>query len=83
MTRDFRALLDNTQDATHCAAIYSGTREFIQDKSCNKTYISEEQLHAMELSIYHGIKIHVEGFEGDHISQICRCTGSQIRHGGD
>jgi len=29
MIKDFRALLDNTQDATHRAAIYSGTREFI------------------------------------------------------
>jgi len=51
MIKDFRALLDNTQDATHRVAIYSGTREFIKHKSCNKTYISDEQLHAMELCI--------------------------------
>jgi hypothetical protein len=30
MIKDFRALLDNTQDATHRAAIYSGTRQFIK-----------------------------------------------------
>jgi len=48
MIKDFRALLNNTQDATHHAAIYSGTRQFIKHKSRNKTYISDEQLHAME-----------------------------------
>jgi len=55
MIKDFRALLDNTEDATHRVAIYSGTREFMKHKSCIKTYISDEQLHAMELWIYHGI----------------------------
>jgi len=83
MIKDFRALLDNTQDATHRAAIHSGTPEFIQHKSRNKTYISDEQLHAMELCIYHGIKIHVEGLDGERISQMCRCTGSQSWRGGD
>jgi hypothetical protein len=77
MMKDFRALLDNTQDATHRAAIYSGTREFIKHKSRNKTYISDEKLHAMELCIYHGIKVQVESLEGERISQMCRCTGSQ------
>jgi len=61
MIKDFRALLDDTQDATHRVAIYSGTREFIKHKSRNKTYISDEQLHAMELCIHHGIQIQVEG----------------------
>jgi hypothetical protein len=61
MIEDFRALLDYTQDATYCVAIYSGTREFIKHESCNKTYISHEQLHTMELCIYHGIKVEVEG----------------------
>jgi hypothetical protein len=28
--KDFRALLDNTQDATHHVATYSGTWEFIK-----------------------------------------------------
>jgi len=83
MIKDFRAFLDDTQDATHHAAIYSGTREFIKHKSCNKTYISDEQLHAMELCIYHSIKVQVEGLEGERISQICRCTGSQSWRGGD
>jgi len=64
MIKDFRALLDNTQDATHRLAIYSGTVEFINHNSRNKTYISDEQLHAMELCIYHGIKVQVEGLDG-------------------
>jgi hypothetical protein len=83
MIKDFRALLVNTQDATHCAAIYSGTRKFIKHKSRNKTYISDEQLHAMELCIYHGIKVQVEGSDGERISQICRCTGSRSWRRGD
>jgi len=83
MIKDFRALPDNTQDATHRAAIYSGTWGFIKHKSRNKTCISDEQLHAMELCIYHGIKDQVEGLEGELISQICQCTGSQSWRGGD
>jgi len=51
--------------------------------SRNKTYISDEQLHAMELCIYHGIMVQVEGLEREPISRICRCTGSQSWHGGD
>jgi len=66
--KDFGALLDTTQDATHRVAIYSGTLEFIQHKSHNNTYISDEQLHAKELFIYHGIKVQVEALEGEHIS---------------
>ena len=80
---DFRALLDDTQDATHRVAIYSGTQEIIKHKSRNKTYISDEQLHAMALCIYHVIKVHVEGLDGERISQMCRCTGNQSWLGGD
>jgi len=83
MIKDFRALLDNTQDATHCVAIYSSTRKFIKHNSCNKTYISDEQLHTIELCIYHGTKIQVEGLDGERISQMCRCTGSQCWRRGD
>jgi len=83
MIKDFRALLDNTQDATHRVAIYSGTREVIKHKSRNKTYISDEQLHAMELCIHHGIQIQVEGLDGERISQMCRCTGIQSWRWGD
>jgi len=83
MIKDFRALLDNTQDGTHRVAIYSGTWEFIKHKSRYKTYISDEQLHTMELCIYHGIKVQVEGLEGERISQMCRCTRSKIWRGGD
>jgi len=83
MIIDFRALLDNTQDARHRAAIFSGTPEVIKHKSRNKTYKSDEQLLAMELCIFHGIKVQVEGLEGECISQVCRCTRSQSWPGGD
>jgi hypothetical protein len=83
MIKDFRALLNNTQGATHRVAIYSGMWEFIKHKSRNNTYISDDQLHAMELCIYHGIKVQVEGLDGERISQMCRCTGSQTWGGGD
>jgi hypothetical protein len=83
MTKDFRGLLHNKQDATHRVAIYSGTREFINHKSRNKTYISNDKLHAMELCIYHGIKLQVDGLDGERISQMCRCTESQSWRGGD
>ena len=77
MIKDFRASLNNMEGATHRVAIYSGTREFIKHKSHNKTYISDEQLHTMEFCTYHGIRVQVEGLEGERISQMCRCTGSQ------
>jgi hypothetical protein len=83
MIKDFRALLDNTQEATHPMAIYSGMRKFIKHESRKKTYISEEQLHAMELGIFHGIRIQVESSDGQRISQMCRCTGIQSWCGGD
>jgi hypothetical protein len=70
------ALLNNIQDATHHMPIYSGTQEFINDKSRNKTCISDEHLHAMELCIFPGINVQVEGLDGECISQMCRCTGS-------
>jgi len=37
----------------------------------------------MDLCIYHGFMVQVEGWEGEHISQICRCTGTQSWPGGD
>jgi len=83
MIKDFRAILDNTHDATHRVAIYSGTREFIKHTSRNMTYISDDQLHAMELCIYHGIKVQFESLDGERISQMCRCRGSQSWRGGD
>jgi len=83
MIKDVKALLDNTQNVTHRMAIYSGTRELFKYKIRNKTYISDEQLHAMVLCMYHGIMIEVEGVDGEHISQMCRCTGSQSCCGGD
>jgi hypothetical protein len=36
----------------------------------------------MELCIYHGIMVQVEGLDGERISQIYRCTGSQSWRGG-
>jgi len=83
MIKDFRALLDNTKDTTHRVAIYCGTPEFIKHKSCNKTYISDEQLHAMELCIHLGIQVQVEGLEGERVAQVCRRTGSQSWRRGD
>jgi len=81
---DFRAFLDNTQDATRRVAIYSGTRKCIMHKCPNKTYICDEQLHAMELCIHDGIEVQVEGLHGERISQMCRwCTGRQSWRGGD
>jgi hypothetical protein len=41
MIKHFRALLDNMQDAMHQVAIYNSMREFLKNKSRNKTYISE------------------------------------------
>ena len=52
-------------------------------KSCNKMYISDEQQHTMELYKYHRIKVQVEFFDGEPISQLCRCTGSQSWRGRD
>jgi len=77
MIKDFRELLDNTQDATHRAAIYCCTREFIKHQSHTKTYIPDEQLHAIDLCIHHGIKLQVESLEGECISPMYLCTGSQ------
>jgi hypothetical protein len=37
----------------------------------------------MELCISQAIKIQVEDLDGERISQMCRCTGSQSWHGGD
>jgi len=71
MINDFRALLKNTEDATHRVAIHSSKRTFIKQKCRNKTYILDEQLHSMELCIYHCIKVQVEGLDGEHISQMC------------
>jgi hypothetical protein len=83
MIKNFRALLDNKQNATHHVAIYSGTRELIKPKSRNTMYISHDQLHPMELCIHVGTKVQVEGLDGDCISQIGRCTGSKSCPGGD
>jgi len=77
MIKDFRALLNNTQDATHHMAISSRTQELINYKSRNNMYILDDQLHAMELCIHNRIKVQVEGSDGEHISQMCWCTGSQ------
>jgi hypothetical protein len=77
MIKDFRALLDNMQDATHRPAVYSNAWYCIKYKRRNKTYISDEQMNAMELCIYHDIKVQVEGLEGEPMSQMYRCTESQ------
>jgi hypothetical protein len=81
MIKDFRVLLDNRDDTMHRVAIYSGTREFIKHTSCNKPYILDEQLHAMEICIYLIIQVQVEGLDGERISQMCRCRGRQSWRG--
>ena len=68
MINDFRTLLDNTEDPMHCVAIYSGTPKFIKQKGGNKTYISDEQLHAIELCIYHRINVQEDALEGERIA---------------
>jgi hypothetical protein len=72
MNKDFRAVLDIRYDTTHCAAIYSGTREYIKHTRCNKKYILDEQQHTMELCIYPRIEVQVEGLEGERVSQMYR-----------
>jgi len=64
-------------------AIYSSMQECITHKSRNKTYISDEQLHAMEFCIKHSIKVQVEGLDAERISQMCRCTQTQVWRRGD
>jgi hypothetical protein len=81
--QDFTALLDKKQDAMHYLLIYNGALEFMPDMSCNKTYISDDYLHQIELCIYNGIKVHVEGLEGALIYLMCRCTRSQSSHMGN
>jgi hypothetical protein len=61
MVKDYRALLDNTGNVMHCMVIYRGTRELIQYKSHNMTFILHKQLHALELCIFHRIMVHAEG----------------------
>jgi len=51
--------------------------------SCNKMYISDEQLHTIEFCIYHDIMIQVEELEGECITVMCQCTGSLRSCGGD
>jgi len=76
MIKDFKSLLENTPDVTHSMAMYSSTCVFIKRKHHNKSSISDEQLQAMELSIYHGLKVQVEGFDGERMSRMGPCTRS-------
>jgi hypothetical protein len=70
MIKDFRALLDNTPDATNRVALYSHMEEFINYKGPNMVYIWDEQLDAMERYIYHVMKHQVEGLNGECISRM-------------
>jgi hypothetical protein len=83
MIKDLRALLHTTQDATQRAVIYSGTQVFIKHKSRKNMYLSDEQLHSMELFVKPSIKVQVEGLECEIISRMCRCTGSLTWREGD
>jgi hypothetical protein len=42
-------------------------------------YISDEQLHAMEICINHGIKVQVEGVDGD---VYLSCVDAQLARAG-
>jgi hypothetical protein len=64
MVKHCRALLDNKQDVTQCVAFKNTMWEHLKHTSCKKMYISDAQLHAMELSIFDGIKVQLEGLEG-------------------
>jgi len=79
--KDFRILLNNMQYAMHHVAQYRFMHQLIKHKCCNKMYILDEQLCTIELCIYHGIKVQLEGLEGKYIPQICRYTSSQSWHG--
>ena len=83
MITDFRALLENTRHATHSEAMESVIWQFMKQKRCTKTYILNEQLHAVELCIYHSLTVHVKDLAGERLSQMCRWTGSKSWHGGD
>jgi len=74
MIKDFRALLNNMQNSMHWVAISSSMWEFIKHKNRTKIYISDEELRAMERCIYHGVKVQVEGLEGELVFEMCRCT---------
>jgi hypothetical protein len=49
MIKDFKASLFNTQDAMHYMKIRNSMWECMKHRSCNKTYISNEQPHTIEL----------------------------------
>jgi hypothetical protein len=76
MIKDLRALLNNAPYAMQHMVKFCGPRKFINDKSRNNAYISDEQLQALELCVYHGIKVAVEGLDGECTSPMCQCTGS-------
>jgi len=61
MIKDFTASLDNTQDTAHREAIFSSMQEFGKQDSHNLTYISDKQLHPIELGCYNDIEVPVDG----------------------
>ena len=65
LIKDFRAVLQDMQDSMHHVAQSRGWRDFFQIQCRNKTHILDEQLHVMELSIEHGMMVHVEGYAGE------------------
>jgi hypothetical protein len=83
MLNDFRALVDNTQDTMHHLAIFTGMQECFKHKNRDMPYILNDQQNAMELCIYHPIKVHVQGAKGEHISRMCSSTRHPCWWGGD
>jgi hypothetical protein len=83
MIKDFGSLLDNTSDTMHWVAKSCGTQASIKPKSRDKAYISDEQLHPIELYIYDGNNLQVKGLQCERIFEMCRCTGCMSCHGGN
>jgi len=79
--KDFTALVDNTQDATHRVIIFRLMFEFINHMCRNKMYVFDKQLHPMQLCIYHGNQVQVVYVEGERISRMARLTGRQSKRG--
>jgi len=63
MITDIRQWLNHIRDAMHCMTINIGTQEFIKHRSPDNTFIRDEQLHAMELGMYDGNNVQVQGFK--------------------
>jgi len=81
--KDFRSLHAIMHDAMHHLTMYNTTGYSIKHMSRNTIYISDEQLHAMELCICCSNMAQFDGLVGACTFHSWRCTWSQSCHGGD